>query len=86
MHNGYRHGRNIKEVEIEDKVILIELQSVTPSSQPPVLTRTDLNDIDSRIHFLHEIMSARACCPPPTPLPLWPTEVLNNYISFQRLI
>jgi len=61
-----------------------------PPPQPPVLTGTDLNDIDSRIHFLHEIMSAQACHPlsllPLFPTPLWPTEVLNNYISFQRLI
>lgn len=55
-----------------------------PLLLPPVLTRTDLNDIDSWINFLHEIMSARACRP--RPLPRWPTEVLNNYISFQKLI
>lgn len=44
----------------------------------------DLNDIDSRINFLHEILSAGACYPP-TPPPR-PTQVLNNYIRFQRLI
>lgn len=86
MHSGNRHDRSIKEVMIEDKVIMIELQSVTPSLQPPVLNQTDLNDIDSWINFLHEIMSARACNLPPYPPPLWPTEVLNNYISFLRFI
>lgn len=50
-----------------------------------MLTRKDLNDIDSWINFLHEIMSARACCPYP-PSPSMTSEVLHNYISFQRLI
>lgn len=30
MHSGYRHGLGVKEVKTEDKVIMIELQSVTP--------------------------------------------------------
>lgn len=64
--------------------------SASPSaSQALVLTRKDLNDIDSRINFLHEIMSAGACSPsfpsPSLPQP-WASEVPNNYISFQRLI
>lgn len=64
--------------------------STSPSaSQALVLTRKDLNDIDSRINFLHEIMSAGACSPsspsPSLPQP-WASEVPNNYISFQRLI
>lgn len=35
-----------------------------------MLARSDLNNIDSWIHFLHEIMSARACQPSPPTGPL----------------
>lgn len=45
MQGRYRQGN--KEVKIEDKIIMIELQSVTPSSQLPMLIRWDLSDIDS---------------------------------------
>lgn len=64
MQNRYKHVLSIKEVQIEGKVILIELQSVTPSSQSPMLIRRDLSDIDSWINFLHEIMPAWAYLSP----------------------
>lgn len=81
MQNINRRG--IKEVKIEDKVIMIEMQSVTP-----LFTIAFAHPAGSKWYWQLNKFSAwnHASLSMPSSSISPHTEVLNNYITFQRLI